>query len=126
MAQPTVLLCNFTQDRRTKLNMICMRHKIRIRHVQPEEYGQTLAALCGLAPMQDGATSEATFADEVLLMANFTPALANSLLAAMRQARISVPLKAVLTPTNAAWTLPHLRDELAEEAAGLAAHTDAE
>lgn len=126
MAQPIVLLCNFTGDRRAKLNMLCMRHRIRIRHVEPADFKQTLGALCGFTAADNAPTEEQQpFTDELLLMANFTPALANSLLKGMRQAQLSVPLKAVLTPTNVNWTLYQLHQEISAEAAGMAQHHDA-
>ena len=125
MAQPIVLLCNFTGDRRAKLNMLCMRHKIRIRPVEPADFGQTLGALCGFAaPADSPAADQQPFTDELLLMANFTPALANNLLKGMRQAQLSVPLKAVLTPTNVSWTLYQLHEEISAEAAGMASHKE--
>ena len=50
-----------------------MRFKIRIRPVSPSEYGETLAALCGMEPPA-GLPAPGTFADEMLVMAIFFPA----------------------------------------------------
>ena len=111
----TMLVFNMDGARRAKLNMICMRHKIRIRPVAKEEFGLTLGALCGKMPAGDAAEAEG-FDEEMIVMADFTTALANAFLMSWRQAKQSpIRLKAVLTPTNVGWNAAQLYRELDEE-----------
>jgi len=116
----TMLVFNMDGARRAKLNMICMRHKIRIRPVEKAEFGLTLGALCGKMPAE--ATAEVTpFDEEMIVMADFTTTLANSFLLSWRQAKQApIRLKAVLTPTNVAWNAAELYKELDEENRALA------
>ena len=53
-------------------------------------------------------------------MANLSRLQAERLLAALKQARLFFPLKAVLTPTNAAWDAPRLYRELMAEREAIA------
>ena len=65
----TMLVFNMEGPRRAKLNMICMRHKIRIRPVEKEEFGLTLGALCGKMPVE-GAAEVTPFDEEMIVMAD--------------------------------------------------------
>lgn len=126
----TMLIYNMSGDRRAKMNMICMRHKIRIRPVAPEEFGLPLGALCGKTPAGDSA-EVAPFEDEMIVMADFSVPLANAFLQSWRQMKQApIRLKAVLTPTNVSWNAAQLHAELtAEEAAireGGKAHQDSQ
>lgn len=122
---PALLMYNLEGERARRLRMIAMMLKIRVRPVAPEEYGERLAALAGLeAPA--GAPAEAPFDGEMLVFAEFSNALLDRFLSEMKRAKLSVALKAVLTPTNAQWTSARLRGELDRERealrAGRAAH----
>lgn len=111
----TMLVFNMEGPRRAKLNMICMRHKIRIRAVEKEEFGLTLGALCGKMPAE-GAAEVTPFDEEMIVMADFTTTLANAFLMSWRQAKQApIRLKAVLTPTNVTWNAVELYKELDEE-----------
>ena len=129
--KPPVLLCyNLKGEKGSKLRLLAMRYSVRIRVVQPQEYAQPLAALCGLeAPSQAEATGEA-FEDEMLLLAFFPPMLVSQFLRSFRQAGVApISLKAVLTGTNARWDTYTLHQQLTAEhdalAAGLAPAHDA-
>ena len=56
----------------------------------------------------------------MLVMANLSRPQAERLLAALKQARLFFPLKAVLTLTNAAWDAPRLYLELTAEREAIA------
>ena len=117
MKQPVLLMYNLSGERARAISMAAMRLKIRVRRVAAEEYGLPLAILCGLedAPEQQAQTA-APFEDEMLVMALFPAGMMNAFLQAMRRMSIApVALKAVLTPTNAAWDSVRLREELARE-----------
>lgn len=123
---PPVLLCyNLEGDRGAKIRMAAMRHRIRLRAVTADEYGQTLAALCGLEDATD-AVPDGSFTDEMLVMANFPNPLANAFLQTLRQSRIApVRLKAMLTPTNSRWTSLQLHHELSREDEAFRTHKPA-
>ena len=111
----TMLVFNMEGARRAKLNMICMRHKIRIRPVEKAEFGLTLAALCGKEPAGTPAEVEA-FDEEMIVLADFTTPLANSFLMSWKQAKQApIRLKAVLTPTNVSWNAAELYKEIDAE-----------
>lgn len=117
---PTILVFNLPAEKLAKLRFTCMRLGVQVKAVPPQDWGQPLGALCGMAPLGEAAAPEATFAEEMLVMANLTTSLANRLLAALKQSRLPISLKAVLTPTNVHWTPVQLHAELTAERAALA------
>ena len=107
MKQPVLLCYNLTGEKMQKIRLAAMRLKIRVRPVEKAEYAQTIAALCGAEDAREAAYTGAGFEDEMLVMANF-PAF-------RRMSIAPVALKAMLTPTNAAWDSEKLHEELAGE-----------
>ena len=72
-----------------------------------------------VAEDQSGAQA---FSDEMLVMAFFPQGMMNVFLQARHRAGVApIALKAVLTPTNAAWSSTQLHDELAREHAAMTA-----
>ena len=113
---PVLLVYNLRGERAAKVSMLAMIHSIRVRAVRPEEYGQSLGALCGLPDAAPPAEAD-PFDEEMLVMAFFTDELANRFLQALRRSLTpSVRLKAMLTDTNRSWSSPTLRGELLREA----------
>ena len=114
LKQPVLLCYNLEKEKYGKIRLAAMRFKIRMRPVSQEEYGQPLAALCG---GEGGAASPGVepFQDEMLVMAYFPQVLVTQLLQALRKAGAAIALKAVLTPTNAAWSSLTLHGELCKE-----------
>lgn len=113
----SVLLCyNLSGEKMQKIRLAAMRLKIRVRPVEKDEYAQTVAALCGLEEKTDAAYVGAGFEDEMLVMANFPAGMMNAFLGLFRRMGIApVALKAMLTPTNAAWNSEKLHAEIAGE-----------
>ena len=65
---------------------------------------------------REAAYTGAGFEDEMLMMANFPAGMMNTFLGLFRRMGIApVALKAMLTPTNAAWDSEKLHEELAGE-----------
>ena len=110
-----LLMYNIPPEKAGKIKAIALRHGFRIRVVQPEEFGRSIAALAGFPETQvqgDGTV----FSDEMLVMAGFSPALMNRLLQTFRQMKIPpVPLKAMLTETNGRWDSCRLYREISAE-----------
>ena len=111
---PTVLMYNLDNEKGRLIRMICLRLKVFIRPVSPEEYGLPVAALMEKDFPGQAAPAE-PFSDEMLVFARFPESLFSAMLAELRRAKAIVPLKAVLTPTNAEWTSTQLHAEIARE-----------
>lgn len=104
----TILLFNIT-DRNTKLKLerILLPLKLRIRRIPVSQYGQTLAALCGLEepvalPSESAVTP--SFSDPMMIFAGLSEMTLNRVLAGLRAQQIRIPYKAILTSTNQHWT----------------------
>mgnify|MGYP004675503043 FL=1 len=116
MKQPVLLCYNLSGEKMQKIRLAAMRLRIRVRPVEEDEYAQTVAALCGLEEKTDAAYVGAGFEDEMLVMANFPAGMMNTFLGLFRRMGIApVALKAMLTPTNAAWNSEKLHAEIAGE-----------
>ena len=116
MKQPVLLCYNLSGEKMQKIRLAAMRLRIRVRPVEEDEYAQTVAALCGLEEKTDAAYVGAGFEDEMLVMANFPAGMMNAFLGLFRRMGIApVALKAMLTPTNAAWDSEKLHAEMAGE-----------
>jgi len=112
--KPTVLLYRVEETKRNAIGAVCARLQIRLRSVPAEAYGQPLETVLGLSdaalPPEEGGVSE-----EMLVMAGFSSPLMDSFLSALRQSRVSLPLKAALTQTNRHWSGAALYRELCRE-----------
>jgi len=122
---PTLLLCNIPPQKRGKIQVLALQLGCRVQVVPPERFGDKLEELLsGAAP---GPETADPFAEELLVMAGLDERRLDALLNGLRRQRIPIALKAVLTPTNAGWTVQALYAELCREreafAAGRQAHT---
>ncbi|MBQ8653355.1 MAG: DUF3783 domain-containing protein [Clostridia bacterium] len=124
MSRPTLLCVNIPADKLARVRFSAMRLGLLIQTVLPEDVHQPLGALCGLLPRLEDVPAE-PFGGEMLIMANLNRQQAERLLASLKQSRVQIPLKAVLTPTNVQWSLVRLHEELTRErAAVLRGETD--
>ena len=114
---PVILMYNLDTPRGSRLRLVCLKLRVRVRAVKPEEYALPVGALAGVLPMpKELPAPKEGFSDEMLVMANFDGALLNRFLGQIRAEKIpGVALKAVLTPSNAQWDSVTLRGELAKE-----------
>ena len=116
MTAPVILEYNLDNAQKLKLRFVCAQLKIAVRSVLKADYLQPVGALADAAARTEAAFSGEGFSDEMLVMANFTNALLHAFLKSTRQAKMrAIPLKAVLTPTNAAWDSVRLHDEILKE-----------
>ena len=116
MAAPVLLTYNLDSQRKLKLRFVCAELKLILRSVPESDYAQPLAALAGLCPRTEAAYSGEGFPDEMLVMANFNNHQFHALLDALRRSGMPpIPLKAVLTPTNAEWDSVKLHAEILRE-----------
>lgn len=98
------------------LEKVCAGAGVRLRVVEEQDLGRTVAGLCGLPGAGEGA--------EPVGPADATPALVlwglgrkelDAFLDRLRAAGVRIPLKAVVTDTNRAWTFAALLEELHAE-----------
>lgn len=116
MGHPVLLCYNIREDRARRISLIAMQHDVRIRHVKPEEYNQTIAALLNMEEPVLAEYEGEGFDREMFVIANFPPATLNKFLNAFRTARIPpVKLKCVLTENNREWSSLRLQEELLQE-----------
>ena len=114
---PLLLIARMAPDRLLRLSMLAGSLGIQVKAVPQAQWGQPIAALCGLEkPVPQ--PEKAVLAEEIMVMARFPDALIDRFLSAIRQSGLSpVRLKAVLTPYNQGWTLGRLSTVLGREAA---------
>ena len=117
--RPTILTFNLTDARLSKLRFLCMKLGLMVKPVPAEDCCQPISALCGLTDPAEATPAEA-FPEEMLIFCHMDNAQVNRLLQTARQMRFApVALKAILTPTNAAWTPAQLCRELKDERAAV-------
>ena len=127
MSRPTLLCFNLPADKLSRVRFLCMRLTIQAVDVHPEDFLQPLGALCGLCPRLPGLTApQEPFTGEMAVMADMSRQQADRLLSSLKQAKISLPLKAVVTPSNVRWDAVTLHRELSREHEAFRSHQAAE
>ena len=114
----TVLLYNMEGDRAREVGMLCMRLGIKVRKVEPAQYGQPIGALFGLPGqmLTETVYEGEGFSDEMLIMKDLPDAILSLFLQEFGRLKIRrVDLKAMLTPYNAQWDSVTLHDEIKKE-----------
>lgn len=116
----TVLCCNLTGTKADQIKMAAVKQGLRIRTITDTEFTLPLGHLLGLpaydqAEPMDGAPFDA----EMVIFHQLTEPQLDALLADIRRAG-GVRLKAVVTPTNASWSVSALYQELEAEHAAIA------
>lgn len=115
----TVLVYNFTErDRVEKLKRALLPMRVKVRNVKREEFLQPIGFLAGLKEIEanGGSYGGEGFSDEMLVMAGFTSAKVDELIAMLRKHGVGrVNYKAILTPTNQNWNSLQLFDEIKME-----------
>lgn len=110
---PTLLLFNIAPQKRAALQVIALRCGCRLQAVPTERHGATLAQI--LSGEEGAAAPEEPFTEELLVLAGVNQRQLDTVLSELRRRKAHIPLKAVLTPTNAAWTPGELYAELCAE-----------
>lgn len=119
---PTVLAFNLNDAALSALRGPCQAMGLRLKPVPRDGFSLPIGAMAGLAVRAvSGPLISAGFDDPMLVMCGLDEQALNGFLLALRALPLPpIPLKAVLTPTNAAWSALALRDELAREHAEMA------
>lgn len=116
MREATVLMYNLSGERRGAIAGLAQSIGVSSRDVAPEEYGDSLGALCGLGTPAGKQSGGNPFSEEMLLLAFLSQEQFHAFLDGFREMGIKgVPLKAMLTPTNAEWDSYRLHGDLLAE-----------
>lgn len=101
-----------------KLKSVLIRMGIRIRNVQAEQLDQKIGLLTGMEGYeeQEERAEGETLPREMLVMHQFSNARLEEFLRQLKKAGVPrIALKAVVTATNAGWSLRELYQELCRE-----------
>ena len=116
---PLVLGWNLSPADRGKLEGMAPAFGMKLLLVSPADAGKTVAARTLV--LEPGAYPPA------VVLANFKEKDVDTLLDLMKQAQVTIPLKAVVTPSNRSWVfgdlLAHLQEEHAAFTAAKENHT---
>ena len=117
MEKPMILCYALPEKDRGELARFCKRYGASVKAVAPASYSLPIAAVVGgLEGTPTALASE--LPEPMLVFANFPEAMLDVFLDALRASDLRrVPLKAVVTATNAAWRADELYRELCRERA---------
>ena len=98
------------------VEQVARRLRLRTVLVQPEQYARSLGQLAGYPAAAAEETPALPLPETgLLVMCGLKNSHMDKLLAALRNAGIVIPHKAVLTPTNQNWNVCRLAQELERE-----------
>ena len=118
MEQPKILLYNLGNAKGKKIEKLCSRFNITVKHVTTSQYSESIGYLAGLPGIKSKGEIFAgdPFLDEMLVMSEFSEALLNTFLKEFKVQHIDpVYLKAIITSQNKTWNSLELNKELTRE-----------
>lgn len=118
---PTILAFNLSDAALAQLRGACGALGLRLKNVPKDGFPLPLGQMAGLPAAPAAApAAEENFDDPMLVMCGLDDVALDRFLAALRALPMPpIPLKAVLTYTNAGWNALTLHQELAREHAAL-------
>lgn len=111
---PEVLMFNIESKKAAGIKLLCSTLGFGYRAVDPADFGRPLGVLLGASDSTDE-QPDASFDEEMLYFSEIDGGMLDILLFQLRKRRLTVPLKAVRTPTNIAFTPCELFHELSAE-----------
>lgn len=119
MAKPMILFYNLDNETGKSLKFICLKHKIKIKNIEPSQYAKPLGTLAGILDAdneEEDAPPRSDFSDEMLVFCGFDNRLLDTFLLEVKRNRLKrIALKAVLTEQNIFWDSYTLHAELVKE-----------
>lgn len=115
----TVLVFN-VQDKGTKLKIeqALFPYHVRLKKVLPDDYNKTLGTIVGISD----ATEEGQLPyggeelpSSMMIFAGIPDSKLNGMLKSLREKKVQLPYKAIMTPTNTGWTPLECFEELVRE-----------
>ena len=110
----TVIVYNFEGEKLAAMEIICRKQSIRVKSVSSADFNRPVGAMIGF-DLPDYTGTDYEFDDEMMVLYNLSGSSLDKFLKALRNADVSVPLKAVLTASNQGWIPAALAAELKEE-----------
>lgn len=115
MPMPTILFYSPTpQPYASKLLQLCAIQAVKLRMVEGAELDRPLSILAQGPRPTESLAPEGELSEPVLVFCHFSDPQLDRALQSLRRIRV-LSLKAVLTPSNAGWTLRELYRELCRE-----------
>ena len=116
-APELVLTYGIDSKTREKLSAVLQGLFLPERRILPEETTQQVGYLAGYQGFQkrEGEKKTAAPCDGVLCLSGLSSSRIDVLLKALREEKIEIPLKAVVTPMNQTWSFEKLIEELEKE-----------
>ena len=120
-----VLLYGLSEGEELQLTAILRGLSVEPRKILPEETAQTLGYLAGSTVFpKNEETPPVVVCSPFLCMSGMSSQRIDQLLAALREAALAIPLKAVITPVNQRWSFAKLIEELEKELAESSYYND--
>ena len=110
--RPTVLLFQTNPQKTLSVRILAQKLGLRVLIAAPTQLDLPIADILAQKP---GEGSGESLPGEMLVMAGLNGKIADLFLQGLRRAHAGVALKAMLTPTNSAWTPRALYAELQRE-----------
>lgn len=112
-----ILIYNVTDsDRLAIIRITAFRLGLVLKEIEKEQYSLPLGYLAGVNGIDGTAIDEdGDFDDEMLVMCDLDRAELNELIDSLRSENVIIPLKAMLTETNAKWSSLRLHREISAE-----------
>lgn len=124
---PCALVWNYpdTEPGFAALADACRAEGLTLTLVSPADTGRTIGSLCGGPGPASAPAIEVNY-PAALIMNGLDRSRLDSFLTRLRAGGVSIPLKAMVTPTNQGWTLAALLVELEQEREAFAARAAAQ
>ena len=113
-----ILLVHFTDRiRRNQLIKALLPLRLPLKEIPQEDYGKCIGYLAGIKELGSDETRSAKeeLSGELLVMAGLSNQRMDQVLRSIRKSGISIPYKAVLTPSNQSWNVWELFEEIKKE-----------
>lgn len=123
-----LLVFHITEEKKlAKMRKALLPLRMRVKKIEKKDYLETIGYLAGLKD-SESISKEYTgdeLPGEMLVMAGFSNARVDQLLAAFRKNGVDrIACKAILTPTNATWNALELYEELRKEHESMTSQTE--
>ena len=118
MEPKSILMYNLNSEKGRTIKMLCLKNRIRIREVRPEQYLEPIGYLAGMKEVSsNGDVYEGQgFEDEMLIFRGFDGQSLPAFLKEMARNKVErIALKAVITSDNVGWTSIQLHEEIKKE-----------
>lgn len=114
-AKPLALHYGLPEDQRRGLCAVLEEMGIEQVQLQPEQLGQPIGLLAGIGGKAAAPYTGEAPRDQLLLLSQLERSELNRLLDSLRDAGVSIPLKAIITKHNKTWSVLALLEELNRE-----------